>query len=97
MMQKLQKLKDKSRFWQARAASNDKYSVYHGFEGYVVSIVDKTCTCRAWELSGIPCLHAIAVMREERQNVEEFVHDFYSINMCKKAFANAINPVHGHN
>ena len=66
MMQKLQKLKDKSRFWQARAASNDKYSVYHGFEGYVVSIVDKTCTCRAWELSGIPCLHAIAVMREDK-------------------------------
>jgi len=29
IMRKLEKLKDKSRFWQARAAGNGKYSVYH--------------------------------------------------------------------
>ena len=46
---------------------------------------------------GIPCLHAIVVMREERQNVEDFVHDFYSVNMYKKAFANAINSINGRN
>jgi len=96
-MRKLQKLKDTSRYWQAHAAGSGKYSVCHGFDGYVVSIVEKTCTCWAWELSGIPCLHAIVVMREERQNVEVFVHEFYSLNMYKKAFANAINPVNGHN
>ena len=97
IMRKLQKLKDNSRFWQARAAGNGKYSVFHGFKGYVVSIVDKTCTCRVWELSGIPCVHAIAVMREEMHNVEDFVHEFYSVAMYKKAFANAINPVNGRN
>ena len=96
-MRKLQKSKDKSRFWQARAAGNGKYSVYHGFEGFVVSVVDKTCTCKAWELSGIPCLHAIAVMLEERHNVEDFVHDYYLVDMYKRAFANAINPVNGRN
>jgi len=29
--------------------------------------------------------------------MEDFVHDFYSLNMYKKAFANAINPVNGCN
>jgi len=46
-MRKIEKLKDSSRFWQARAAGNGKYSVHHGFEGYIVSIVEKTCTCTA--------------------------------------------------
>jgi len=71
--------------------------VFHGFEDYVVSIVDKTCSCRAWELSGIPCLHAIAVLREETHNVVDFVHDYYAVDMYKRAFANAINPVNGRN
>ena len=97
VMRKIEKLKDSSRLWQACAAGNGKYSVYHGFEGYVVSIVEKTCTCRAWELSGIPCLHTIAVMREERQKVEDFIHEFYSIDKYRKAFAYAVNPINGHN
>ena len=62
---KLQKLKDNSRFWNARAAGNGKYSVCHGFQGYVVSIVDKTCTCRVWELSGIPCVCCYASGKEK--------------------------------
>jgi len=51
IMRKLEKLKDSSRYLQSCATSNDKYSIYHGFEGFVVSIVENTCTCRAWELS----------------------------------------------
>jgi len=72
-------------------------TICHGFEGYVVSIMERTCTCRPWELSGILYLHAIAVMRGERQKVEDFVHDFYSIDKYKKAFAYAINPINGCN
>jgi len=36
-------------------------------------------------------------MHEERQNVEDFVHDYYSVDIYKKAFANVINPVNGRN
>jgi len=36
-------------------------------------------------------------MLTERQNVEDFVHDFCSLNMYKKNFANAINSVNGRN
>ena len=29
--------------------------------------------------------------------MEDFIHDFYLLNMYKKAFAYAINPINGHN
>jgi len=65
---------------------------------YVVGIVENTCTYGASELSGIPCAHALAVMRLERLKVEGFVYDFYSTDNCKKeAFTYGINPINGRN
>ena len=42
ILQKLEKEKDKSRWWQAYPAGNGRYSVMHGEEGFVVSIVEKS-------------------------------------------------------
>jgi len=68
ILKKLDKAKESSRWWQARRASNGMYKVKHGTNGFVVNMYAKTCTCKVWELSGIPCTHALAVMREEQIN-----------------------------
>jgi len=65
ILRKLEKGKNQSRWWQACPGGNGKYDVKHGSVGFVVDILDKTCTCGAWLLSGIPCCYALAVMREE--------------------------------
>ena len=57
----------------------------------------RTCTCRRWDLTGIPCQHALAVMREEGLKVEDYVDDFYSLAKYKKAYAETINPINGQN
>ncbi|XP_039687921.1 uncharacterized protein [Medicago truncatula] len=36
------------------------FSVTDGTDTYAVNLKDKTCACRKWDLSGIPCPHAIA-------------------------------------
>jgi len=71
--------------------------VSHGLQGFVVNLVLRTCTCRGWDLTGIPCRHALAVMREERLKVEDYVDDFYSLEKYKKAYAETINPINGQN
>jgi len=55
------------------------YSVTRGSEGFVVDIMEKTCTCNAWSLSGIPCHHALAVMGGgENMDPTQFIHKCYN-------------------
>lgn len=59
---------------------------------YIVDLKVRSCTCRRWDLSGIPCSHSIACMREDRILLEEMVHSCYSIESFCKAYGNIIVP-----
>ncbi|RZB69451.1 hypothetical protein D0Y65_038990 [Glycine soja] len=37
-------------------------SAFKGMEKFVVNLKQQTCSCRKWELTGIPCTHSIACM-----------------------------------
>jgi len=73
ILKKLEKAKDLCRWWHTSRGGNGMYSVTHGSQGFVVDMLAKTCTCKVWELSGIPCYHALAVMREENMDLTRFV------------------------
>lgn len=63
----------------------------------MVHFVSRECICRAWQLNGLPCSHAIAAMRQEKVNIEDFVHPFYNTEKYKKAYAQTIISINGHN
>lgn len=54
-----------------------------GYE-LVVDMDAKTCHCRKWQLSGVPCFHAVACMNSRRLNLEDGLHQCYTIEMFKK-------------
>ncbi|GJW39338.1 mutator type transposase [Tanacetum coccineum] len=64
----------------------DQYQV-KGYlqEQYVVNLNQRTCSCRKWEISGIPCKHAIAAIHDMADNgndvgiPEDWVHDSYKL------------------
>jgi len=97
ILKKLEKAKDLCRQWHASRGGNGMYSVTYGSVGFVVDMVGKTCTCNAWELSGIPCHHALAVMREENMDPIQFVHKCYNTSMLRKTYAHTLKPVNGTN
>jgi len=68
ILKKIEKEKNQSWWWKASPGGNDMYDVKHGSEGFVVDILDTTCTRGARLLSGIPCSHALTVMREKKLN-----------------------------
>ncbi|XP_075100753.1 uncharacterized protein LOC142176618 [Nicotiana tabacum] len=42
---------------------------------HVVSLVNMTCSCRAWQLKGIPCCHAIASMHfKDMEPIHHIAH-----------------------
>jgi len=54
---------------------------------FVVNLVERTCTCRAWQGSGIPCKHAIAYITSiPGVNLEDYVDQYYSVETFKVAY-----------
>ncbi|GJZ71931.1 mutator type transposase [Tanacetum coccineum] len=80
----------------------DQYQV-KGYlqEQYVVNLNQRTCSCRKWEISGIPCKHAIAAIHDMADNgndvgiPEDWVHDSYKLATWKAVYSHKVNPVNG--
>ncbi|XP_057766350.1 uncharacterized protein LOC130986841 [Salvia miltiorrhiza] len=92
---KLDKLKAQSRFCIPHPALGGFFEVDMFDDKFVVSVEGKTCTCRAWDLSGIPCVHAISAFYFLKQDPAEVVHDYFTIERYKKAYEFGIAPLNG--
>jgi hypothetical protein len=62
---------------------------------YAVDLKARTCDCKRWQLSGIPCHHVLACCRADRINPDSLVHSCYSIETYKKAYAHNLHPLRG--
>jgi hypothetical protein len=54
---------------------------------HVVDLRARTCGYRYWDVTGIPCNHAISVIQKLKKHPEDYVHDFFKKPMYKKAFS----------
>ncbi|RID75414.1 hypothetical protein BRARA_B02460, partial [Brassica rapa] len=55
----------------------------------------RTCTCRRWDLTGIPCRHALKLIQDKKLNTENFVADCYLTTLWKQQYSDSITPVEG--
>ena len=53
------------------------FGVLSNEKTYIVELNMHTCTCRRWQLTGIPCSHACACCRHERIRPETMVSSCY--------------------
>lgn len=67
----------------------------------VVDMNAKTCTCRKWELIGMPCKHVVATIWDMAVNgmevgiPESFVHPVYWLQTWKAMYQFKIGPTSG--
>lgn len=57
---------------------------------FVVKAYRHECTCLEWQHTGKPCQHALSLITAQQiRNVmmEDFVHDYYSMEKFRKAYA----------
>ncbi|XP_071713523.1 uncharacterized protein [Rutidosis leptorrhynchoides] len=81
---------------------NQRYQVSgHGNEQFVVDIESKSCACRKWELTGIPCKHAVAVINNMADNglevsePETWVHPVYLLSTWINTYQFTVEPLNG--
>lgn len=60
-----------------------------------VNLENKTCSCRAWQVSGKPCRHALVFIAKLSREVQmdDYVHDYFSVEKFKKAYSGMFNPM----
>ena len=68
------------------------FQVQSGDFQYNVDIVGRHCDCRRWDLTGLPCSHAISCLRHERIPTESVVPHCYSVQAFAEAYGFIIWP-----
>ncbi|KAM0860075.1 hypothetical protein ACQ4PT_046746 [Festuca glaucescens] len=94
---KLEKFFEWSNNCIVKPAGNYLFAVEsHEFEkDYSVDFKSRTCDCKRWQLTGIPCHHAIACCRKDNINYENLVDNCYTVETYKRAYAYTLAPLRG--
>ncbi|KAL6539352.1 hypothetical protein OROHE_011123 [Orobanche hederae] len=77
-------------------SSNIHYQI-SCFDGtqYAVDLEKMTCGCRKWDLTGIPCKHAVCAINCGKLQVDGFVHKCYRVETYREAYRQCIMPMNG--
>lgn len=76
----------------ALPAGQGIFQVHEREYQYIVDINAMYCDCRRWDLTGIPCNHAISCLRHERINAESILPNCYTTDAFSKAYGFNIWP-----
>jgi hypothetical protein len=61
---------------------------------FVVNLQERTCSCRAWEVSGLPCKHAIAYITSiPGEKIEDHVDNYYFVQSFRDAYDGTIPSI----
>ncbi|KAH1032923.1 hypothetical protein J1N35_045097 [Gossypium stocksii] len=77
-------------------ASGDKYQVECGpGSQHVVDLVENSCSCRNWDLTGIPCMYALAVIHLKDEFPDTYVQTWYTKQAQLQIYSNFASPIRG--
>ncbi|XP_042046763.1 uncharacterized protein LOC121792753 isoform X2 [Salvia splendens] len=95
IMEKIEKLKFDSREYTAHPALGGKFEVHFEDDKFVVNLGDRTCTCRVWDLTGIPCVHGLACIRFKNEDATTFVDVYYIVSRYLEGYKVGLEPIRG--
>ncbi|XP_021995761.2 uncharacterized protein LOC110892939 [Helianthus annuus] len=78
-----------------------KYQVSQGLDQRVVNLGERTCSCRKWDLTGMPCKHAVAAIWNQGLHgggepiLERWVDQAYWYETWKLVYECTIEPING--
>ncbi|KAK8940899.1 hypothetical protein KSP39_PZI010531 [Platanthera zijinensis] len=59
----------------------------------VVNMETWECTCRRWQVSGLPCEHALAVIERSGWCIYDFCSKYFTAECYRRAYMLSINPI----
>ena len=92
---KFEKLKMESRSFSTMPSDMFKYKEDNSYERHVVDLTKKKCSCRIWDLTGIPCKHGVAAIYKNLEHPEDYLHDCYLKEAYLDVYSEIIHPMLG--
>ena len=93
--EKLEIEKERARYCKPIQAGVNLWQVTSGQQTHAVNLELETCGCRKWDLSGIPCNHAISAINKAKRKPEDYVSKFFKKDFYAAAYEPMIFPVPG--
>ncbi|XP_039114636.1 uncharacterized protein LOC120249979 [Dioscorea cayenensis subsp. rotundata] len=89
---KIEELVEESRNLLVGRSDGDHFEVVDQ-KNYCISLNARTCSCRRWQVYGIPCKHACAAILQTDTNIHRYIVDYFTVDSYRQAYAEAIFPV----
>ena len=64
---------------------------------YKVKMLERSCTCRKWDMSGLPCRHALKIISEKKRRPEDYMGNCYLTSKWRMQYQTPIEAVRGVN
>ena len=77
-----------------RVAALNEYQVQSAEFVDVVNLDSRSCSCRKWDVIGIPCCHAIAAMKARNMNPYDYCEQWYLTITYQKTYNAIIHAIH---
>ncbi|XP_019237296.1 PREDICTED: uncharacterized protein LOC109217497 [Nicotiana attenuata] len=71
------------------------YEVTESSDRHIVNLRLKKCTCRAWDLCGIPCPHAICALLHKKVDPLSQIHWYLTKETYLQIYSHKLQPVRG--
>ncbi|XP_050209237.2 uncharacterized protein LOC126659951 [Mercurialis annua] len=74
-------------------SGNNAFEIEYKGDTYAVDLRKRTCPCRGWDLTGIPCVHAVCAIQHQGKNPEDFVHSYFGKERYMQAYSSMMSPM----
>ncbi|KAL3630451.1 hypothetical protein CASFOL_023435 [Castilleja foliolosa] len=90
---KLDMCKENSRHCQTLYSGCRQFEVLCHSTFHAVDLDQKTCSCKRWDFTGIPCNHAVAAIWKMKLKPESFVDVYFQKQTYMKQYKPIMNPL----
>ncbi|XP_074301112.1 uncharacterized protein LOC141632464 [Silene latifolia] len=97
IQERLERYKFGARVWLAFWDGKLCFGVREGATQtkYVMNLSARTCSCNAWNLSGVLCNHVVAAIWKKGHQPEDYVANCYRRAAYLKAYTHCLEPLNG--
>ncbi|XP_056688557.1 uncharacterized protein [Spinacia oleracea] len=92
---KLEEEKVKAANCDVVPSTDTLFNVKYYLDQLTVDLEKRTCSCRKWDMLGIPCCHVIPYIFFQHKEAEDFVDECYIKSTYLKAYSGSIPPLDG--
>ncbi|KAK8694127.1 hypothetical protein V6N13_071684 [Hibiscus sabdariffa] len=75
--------------WQIVWNGENGCEVKKGRKQYIVNILERICSCRSWQITGLPCPHACCAIWHRSGDPDDYLDQYYHKQTYMKAYAYA--------